>query len=268
MLFYHVIVIFFLFNIINTLSLSSHLPTDLPNPNIDPFKCNRKNVKKSAICDIDNLISEESKNVIEGYINSINNNVEIGIGIVSKMNDNYIKTFNNDIDIAAKNFAKSLHDTWKVGNIQSNNGIIIFLSISDRVVFISTGKGVKDKLKDYTIDNIVEKMRPYLKNADYGSAIELSIIHIDTVISNGKSSLSSEKFNKYWYQNSNIQGWIFCILFGGGLITYSYYTHQKMRKLEKGEVALQKLMKEVKNARDDNSDEQQPYLTSSCPICF
>jgi len=43
----------------------------------------------------------------------------------------------------------------------------MFLSVNDRVIYISTGKGMKDILTDSAITAIIESMKPYLKQYNY-----------------------------------------------------------------------------------------------------
>ena len=42
---------------------------------------------------------------------------------------------------AAHDFAKALHERWGVGDAACNNGVLFLLSLEDRQVYISTGKG-------------------------------------------------------------------------------------------------------------------------------
>ena len=45
--------------------------------------------------------------------------------------------------MAAQDFAKAIHERWGVGDAACNNGVLLLLSVGDRQVYISTGKGEK-----------------------------------------------------------------------------------------------------------------------------
>jgi uncharacterized membrane protein YgcG len=60
-----------------------------------------------------------------------------------------IKT--NGPELAAKIFAKKVHDSWRVGHEECNDGAIVFLSIEDRRSYISTGAGLRNVLPGETL---------------------------------------------------------------------------------------------------------------------
>ena len=56
-------------------------PRELPNPMKNPAACGRPNIPRSQICDPDEMLSKESKDVVEGYINAITK-AEVAVAIV------------------------------------------------------------------------------------------------------------------------------------------------------------------------------------------
>ena len=96
----------------------------------------------------------------------------------------------NDSLAASERFARKLHDTWGVGDKTKQDGILVFLSIDDRVVYISTGSGVQFKLTKQVIDNLISDMKPDLKLKEYGRALERVVTQISLTMS-GKSSFAS-----------------------------------------------------------------------------
>jgi len=118
---------------------SSRVPSELPNPVDNPAVCGRSSVRKSSICDPDNMLNEAVKNTIEGYINAIKA-AEVAVAVVSKISHTFIEQGN--IDEASERFALSLHNRWGVGDKAKQNGILLFLSIGDRSIYISKGDGL------------------------------------------------------------------------------------------------------------------------------
>lgn len=65
---------------------------------------------------------------------------------------------------AAKAFARSVHDTWGVGNPACQNGVLLLMAIGDRQVYISTGRGVKAVVPDSQLTVVLDNIRPALKH--------------------------------------------------------------------------------------------------------
>ena len=116
---------------------SEWTPNNLPNPFICPENAGRPGVDKSNVCDPCNILSKESKDVLEGYLNDYKGHGVVLI--IDKMSNHFIKAYNHDIDVATKSYATSVHDLWGIGDKNRNDGILIFLSTDDRAIFISTG---------------------------------------------------------------------------------------------------------------------------------
>jgi hypothetical protein len=91
--YFSTIILIYLLILLNTFTYSKSIaltPQLIPNPFNSPKLCGRSKVEKSAICDIDHLLVEESKNVIEGYVNAITS-AEIGVLIIERISSQYIK---------------------------------------------------------------------------------------------------------------------------------------------------------------------------------
>ncbi|RYH22437.1 TPM domain-containing protein [archaeon] len=164
---------------------------DYPNPNLDPLACGRLEVARSSVCDPDKLLSKDDKNLIEGYINKISQ-AQVAIAVMDKMSMRGLST--TDIDTASERFARGLHDKWGVGDAEKQNGILLFFSISDRAVYISTGSGVQNILTYSTLQGLISNMKPMLRRKKYGIAIADCLIQVDLLLS-GKAK--SEIFAAY-----------------------------------------------------------------------
>ena len=57
-----------------------------------------------------------------------------------------------------------MHNNWGVGDIHCDNGILFFISINDRVAYISTGHGVVNRLTDDDCTYIIDGIKGYLRN--------------------------------------------------------------------------------------------------------
>ena len=130
-------------------TFAKHVPLsidDIPNPMISPELCGRSGISKSVICDIHELLSVDDKNVLEGVMNEIKD-IEIAVAIISETNTNL---FESNESVAHK-YATALHNAWGVGDKDLNNGVLIFVAIDDRTMFISVGDGIQKQFTDWKI---------------------------------------------------------------------------------------------------------------------
>jgi hypothetical protein len=247
---------FFLIFISFPVSIYSIDKYAIPNPMKSPEKCGRGTVTKSAICDLHNLLTSEEKDVIEGKINEIKD-IEIGVAIVQKMK----KISSEDsIDDLAKEYAMHLHNSWGIGDPKQQNGLLIFLSLQDRVVFLSRGNGLSTQLNSIVIQLLISHMRPYLQEGSYAKAVEAVLIEIDLLLHDQTNSALHSAAIKQQYFQTIVYGFVFCLF--GALMYYGYRQHQQEEEMRRGERALSRLIKEISNENDNK------FRFSSCPICM
>ena len=80
-------------------------PAQIPNPIENPLACGRPGVPRSQICDPDDMLNKDSKDIIEGYLNAIKK-AEIVVVIVSSMSYAFIGV--DTIETASQRFAQQL----------------------------------------------------------------------------------------------------------------------------------------------------------------
>ncbi|AEU09460.1 YgcG family protein [Blattabacterium sp. (Cryptocercus punctulatus) str. Cpu] len=84
-----------------------------------------------------------------------------------------------DIHGEDSNFlASKWGEKWNIGKKDKNNGIIILLSINDKKISIQNGYGIEPYLTDFSTQNIIKKIKPFLKNHLYYKAIDIGIKEI------------------------------------------------------------------------------------------
>lgn len=260
--------------LIGTLA-GSYKPTDIQNPmsGAEAVKfCGRPDVPRSAICDPDNLMSKDAKDAIEGFINMAKG-AEVGVVVIERMASSFVLF--SSYETAAEKFARTVHNSWGVGEKDSQNGVLVFLSIKDRTFFISRGEGVAKQLTDRHIDRVMEHVKPMLRVNDVGRAVESIVVEIDLITSdqekaktyftashssgsNVSDSAASMKDEGSTTGGFVVIGIVFAVV---GFI--SYRNTKERQELEKGKKALDKLMKEVNNIKEGNK-----FQCESCPICM
>jgi len=68
----------------------------------------------------------------------------------------------------ASDYAVKLFNQWGIGQKGKNNGVLIFASLNDRKMWITTGRGVEGALTDLQCGQIVRnELRPAFKEGNY-----------------------------------------------------------------------------------------------------
>jgi uncharacterized membrane protein YgcG len=269
---FQILLLFVIFQLLNThcvgFGFTSKKKTgreiaDIPNPKFDPKACGREHVPHSQICDPDDQLSKDIKDEIEGYINAMKG-VEIAVVIIQKMQ---LSKY-SDIDKSADYFASSLHNNWGVGDKETQKGVVLFLSVYDRVVHFSTGKGVQDILSAPVIDSLISGMRNYLRKSDYGSAIIHTIIEMDLLLTRKIKSTYAKPTAQQMRAEQTESPWetffafVLFVIFVAGAFFIQYIRNRRLGNYEKGKDELNKLMKEVDNIKEHK------FTCTSCPICL
>lgn len=76
----------------------------------------------------------------------------------------------SDSDIA--DYTQRVAQTWGVGQKERRNGVVLFVFVQDRKMFIQVGYGLEGALPDATSFDITEyRIKPYFRSGDYEGGI-------------------------------------------------------------------------------------------------
>jgi uncharacterized protein len=79
-----------------------------------------------------------------------------------------------DSDIA--DYTQRVAQAWGVGQKERRNGVVLFMFVQDRKMFIQVGYGLEGALPDITAFDITEyKIKPHFRNGDYEGGIAVGI---------------------------------------------------------------------------------------------
>lgn len=175
------------------------------------------------------------------------------------------------VNDAAQLFARYLHDAWweeHCSNRQTNGGmcvggreygILIFLSILDRVCFISTGSDVSFILPWWRLEHIVTNMKPDLRSRDYGTAILRAIDDLALMLEAGPPTMS-DRLHDFCSRFGVVVAFaVFTFLFGAW---GEYRDRRKRWQYAETRSRLSEVEKEKARRL------QREYHTRSCPICL
>jgi uncharacterized protein len=79
-----------------------------------------------------------------------------------------------DSDIA--DYTQRVAQAWGVGQKERRNGVVLFVFVKDRKMFIQVGYGLEGALPDITAFDITEyKIKPHFRSGDYEGGIAIGI---------------------------------------------------------------------------------------------
>jgi len=80
----------------------------------------------------------------------------------------------SDSDIA--DYTQRVAQAWGVGQKERRNGVVLFVFVQDRKIFIQVGYGLEGALPDITAFDITEyRIKPHFRNGDYEGGIATGI---------------------------------------------------------------------------------------------
>jgi uncharacterized membrane protein YgcG len=164
-------------------------------------------------------------------------------------------------ETAAQAFARTLHDTWGVGHETSvgGTGVLIFLSVDDRVLYISRGGAMDHILGDSRIDTIIHGVQPALKQAKYAEGLIEAVEHVVDFIQKGEPTWNERILEFLQIQYLIMFFWLY--VFFGGL-----WSAQKQRR--EGRVYAQAASQLTELDRAQAEALQGRYQATSCPVCL
>lgn len=217
--------------------------------------------------------------------------MDLAVALVRKMNlpavlreGSYFAYEDEDdmVNDAAQIFARTLHDAWwknpdecsngnnsgdDLDNMSANpvdcrhgeNGILIFLSIQDRVCFISTGNEVSAILPWWRLDHIVASMKPDLRRRAYGDAILQAISDLSRMLQAGPPTIS-DRLHDFVAR--------FGVVIAFAFFTFAFGAWGEYRDRRKRWQYAEQRSKLSSVEREKASMLQQEYKSRCCPICL
>mmetsp|Transcript_10723 Transcript_10723/g.12262 ORF Transcript_10723/g.12262 Transcript_10723/m.12262 type:complete len:423 (-) Transcript_10723:1249-2517(-) len=236
-------------------------PGDVPNPILHYAGCGRES--PSYICDQHGILKSENlkdayKRIdaaiakladvrepkpcrnIQGY--------EVGVALIKKM---ALSSWAN-VDKSAEKFARIVHDNWGIGDATCGNGILVFVSIEDRVAYISTGKSAMDRVTSSRASAVVSKMGPLFAQQRYTEGLEMGLAELEKYV---KGKPPSKLLLMIW--NYALPTFFFSVI---AYVIYKDYKENQER------TQARRQLRRLEN--DRNKLLQNNFDISSCPVCL
>lgn len=144
--------------------------------------------ENSAVYDQAKVLSKETIKTIDKLNEEADNTdkkLKIGVYITKDLGDKDVEE--TSLAIARK---------WKIGDKDTNNGVLLFLAINDKKSRLEVSDNLATRLTDIQSKAILDNMKPKLRSKDYDGAV-LDAVKSITDANNGKkikseNSASSE----------------------------------------------------------------------------
>lgn len=175
---------------------------DYPNPETNPSKCR---TTSSRICDPDGvLIDVERHRLAEKIIaqeekynvqcDGDDLPMQIVVAIANRMDLIPYGPYEDREEKAVEEFTVYLHNKWGVGvdSRCGGTGVVFFLSILDRSLYVSRGKGLEAILTDKRIDRMIEDIKGDLRNEDYAKGIDKFLDVVNKYLNKGPPTKEEE----------------------------------------------------------------------------
>jgi hypothetical protein len=168
----------------------------------------------------------------------------------------------------AEYYANTLIQLWGVGDSALQNGALIFLSVFDRVIFISLGVEIQAKLSSVEVDRVLGHVTPLLKAEQYGSAIERAIMEINLIISREMNPLvatQKERDNRL-YVARLLGPWLLLFIFLL-MVIWIFFNRRQEAGIKTSRDNLRALLIDL-CLPDTRPGEGLEFFSASCPVCF
>lgn len=165
--------------------------------------------ENSAVYDQAKVLSKETIQTIDKLNEKADNTdkkLKIGVYIAKDLDGKSVEE--TALEIARK---------WKIGDKDTNNGVLLFLTINDKKSRLEVSDNLSTRLTDIQSKTILDNMKPKLRNNDYDGAV-LDAVKSITDANNGKTI----KENKdYVNMTLYIVGGLILIVIIGIVILYA-----------------------------------------------
>ncbi len=156
------------------------LPLWLPSQNFPP-----KPSPARLVNDFAGLLSQDQVQQLESKLVAFDDSTSTQIAVVIMQETG---------GYPASQFAPELLHKWGIGQKGKDNGILIFVNLSEREMFIATGYGIEEFVTDARAGDVIEQdLRPYFRNEKYYEGLDAATTHLMEMV---KGTFKAEKRSK------------------------------------------------------------------------
>eukprot|EP00667_Euglena_gracilis_P017784 EG_transcript_18794 len=170
--------------------------------------------EQSWITDLGGYLNSDTIQQLNFIISDIKKELgyELGLALLPEMHPK---------GMGIEEFTQRVFNRWGIGARDKSNGILMLLSIEDRLMRIQTGAGSRMALSDAKCQDIIEEMKPFLRQEDYGGGCVYGFQLIKDVL-RGEDRLSDSGIEQHL--------WIPAVAVLAGFLFYRHRSHVTRRR--------------------------------------
>lgn len=171
----------------------------------------------TAVNDYANILSRSQKLTLESMLTAYKDSTSNEVAIVIESDLGGDEPFTRSIDIAEK---------WGIGDKERDNGVLIYVAINDRKIFIQVGRGLEGAIPDALAGRIIDyEITPNFKNKNYYQGLYLGVVAISKAAAGEYKGKPRKKSGKGFPKGILVLLFILIMVFtagrrGGGGSTY------------------------------------------------
>nr|WP_223281756.1 TPM domain-containing protein [Xenorhabdus griffiniae] len=140
------------------------------------------------VADISKVLTKEENQRLTRQLKKLQSEEKVQMAVL------IIPTIGSD---TIETFSSRVFDKWKLGNKESNDGILFLIASDDHKMRIAVGSGLERKLTDGKIARILrEEVKPAFKENAYFEGISNAINSVDTLLKLSKQTGFDEEITK------------------------------------------------------------------------
>ncbi|KDD74804.1 hypothetical protein H632_c1063p0, partial [Helicosporidium sp. ATCC 50920] len=240
-----------------------------PNPKLSPERCGRS--VAGNVCDPDSVLDRASQDRLEGLIKDIAAGVDpyalhdcagkqqgytIGVAVAARMST----SSGESLPESARAFAQAVHDAWGVGDRACNDGLLVFLALEQRQVYVSTGAAAAKALPDSAVTATVAASLPLLRAGDTGGALSQLLVDLGLGLAGAPPP---EPRDSWLGRILDFSGLGFLAVVAGALFRNAFKAHRRTRDLAACRAQLDAIRQEQAALRT-----REWSMPKTCPICL
>jgi len=188
--------------------------------------------------------------------------MEVGVAVMRNMGtglDPFEESNDGAIRAVAETVARTMHDDWGVGDPGcGDNGVLVFLSIEDRAIYISRGAALDATLSSRRIDRVVNDMKPFCKGRDYSGAVSHAVRQLLGFVEVGPPTW------KEWAWGIFLDSLPAVFFFG--IVAWAFVSAGRQARHRAEYAAAQAQLNQLDRERAEALAGR--YQQTSCPICL
>jgi uncharacterized protein len=145
-----------------------------------------------------------------------------------------------DTDSSVEDFTQRIAESWGVGQRDKNNGIVLFVFMNPKKIYIQVGRGLEGAVPDVVTYDIYSKMKSYFKQKEFENGFTVGINALLAAAKGeykGTGKTDAERPSQIVQKKSDSMAgiWIamFVTMLGAliAVIAFIFYRKQQIRKI-------------------------------------